>query len=121
MLGETVTVLRRVEGADELGGPTIGWEADEVGNCLVRPLQGAELAQADRPDGVRVRFAVALPKAYTAGLAYGALVGARVALTERGMDPSRPQDALLVTGPCEPTRPCPTEWDTCVECGTLHG
>lgn len=122
MLGETIAILRKVEGKpDEFGEPTLLWKADEGENCLVRPLMREEAKEANRPDSIRVEFSIALPKSYTQGLVYGDLHGARIVLTDRGMNSAKPEDALRVTGTPEPTRPCPTEWDTLIECGRVYG
>ena len=102
-----------------MGEPTYGWGAETVGNCLVRPLPGSDLADALRPDGVRVQYSVALPKEYTATMA--PLAHARVALVDRGMDPSDADAALRVSGSPDVTRPCPTAWDVVAECGRVDG
>lgn len=120
MTGETVAVLRRSKaGEDGMGEPVYRWSAEVVENCLVRPLSGSDLADALRPDGVRVQCSVALPKAYTATMA--PLAHARVALVDRGMDPSDADAALRVSGAPDVTRPCPTAWDVVAECGRVDG
>ena len=119
-MGERVVVLRRREaGRDAMGEPVWEWDAEEVDGYLVRPLAGSDVPSADRPDGVTAEYAVALPKSYTAAMA--PLRHARVALVERGMDPSDAESALLVSGSPDVTRPCPTRWDVIAEVGRTHG
>lgn len=122
MLGETVTVFMKTYGLiDEFGEPAESFVPVDVAGCLIRPLQGNELKEAYRPDGVCVQFAVALPKTFTAHLEFGALIGARIALSQRGMSKSNADEALLITGVPERTVPCPTCWDTIIECGRAYG
>lgn len=120
MIGERVAVLRRAKvGEDPMGEPLYEWTSEEVEGCLVRPLSGADAAEAKRPDGVTVRYDVALPKTYTATMA--PLVHARIALVDRGMDPSDPDAALRVSGYPDVTRPCPTAWDVIASVGRTDG
>lgn len=120
MRGECVAVLRRERvGVDAMGEPVYGWSSEEVEGCLVRPLSGGDLGDAKRPDGVVAEYSVALPKAYTASMV--PLRHARVALVERGMDPSDADAALRVSGSPDVTRPCPTAWDVVLEAGRVHG
>lgn len=114
MLGETVTVWRKSQtGTDCMGEPAFSWEAEEVCNCLVRPLSGGDLADALRPDGVRAAYEIAFPKDYEGR---GDLRGCKV--TFRDMDEGQ---ALLISGSPGITRPCPTEWDTTAEAGRTDG
>ena len=123
MLGESVTLFLPSDGTtDAYGNASRTWEAVEVGNCLVKSKTGEDLGEGQRPDGVRVECTVALPKGFTAG--YASLDqwrGARVALTSRGMDATDPEAALRVTGSPMRTVPCPTRWDTLLECGRADG
>lgn len=117
MLGETVAVLtRRSVGTDEMGDPIYDWDAENVPNVLVRPLQSQELNDALRPDGVRVIYALAFPKTFAGNLNH-----ARVALITRGMDASKPDDALRVTGNTDKTPQSPLLWDRTVEVGRVDG
>lgn len=122
MLGETVAVLtRRRTGTDEMGEPVYGWSAEQVENVLVRPLSGSDLADPLRPDGIRVSYSLAFPKAWTAGKAPGFLAHRRVALVARGMDGNDADAALRVSGSPDRTVPCPTAWDTIAEVGRTDG
>lgn len=120
MMGERVAILRRTRtGEDSMGEPLYEWSSEEVDGCLVRPLSGSDAAEAKRPDGVTVRYDVALPKSYTATMA--PLAHARLALVERGMDPEDADAALHVSGAPDVTRPCPTAWDVVVSVGRTDG
>jgi hypothetical protein len=122
MLGETVAVLtRRKTGEDEMGEPVYEWSAEQVENVLVRPLSGSDLADPLRPDGIRVSYSLAFPKAWTAGKAPGFLAHRRVALVARGMDGNDADAALRVSGSPDRTVPCPTAWDTTAEVGRTDG
>lgn len=119
---EAVTVLRRVEtGADAMGEPTYEWEPEEVGGCLVRPLDGMEARTGDaasslRPDGVSLRYSIAFPEGYTAPLRH-----CRVALTDRGMD-ADPDSALVVAGDPDFTRvPAGFPWSRVASVGRTDG
>ena len=81
-------------------------------------MERGDSASDLRPDGVRVRFVLALPKGY----AGPPLRHARVTLLDPryGMDLSETdgwRTALAVSGDPHPTIPCPTRWDTLVEVG----
>lgn len=120
MMGERVAVLRRTStGVDAMGEPIYVWRAEHVDNVLVRPLSGMDMSDPKRPDGVTVQYMLAMPKTYTA--AAKSLRGCRVAFIERGMDETKPDDALRVTGSPDVTRPCPTAWDMHVEVGRADG
>lgn len=122
MKGETITVLTRTEGAaDEMGEPTYTWTAHEVGNCLVRPLSGSDLTDAQRPDGIEAQYDIAFPKAYDGP----ALVHARIVLSDRvgavADADEAAKTALRVTGSPDITVPCPTAWDMVVTAGVVYG
>lgn len=122
MLGETVAVLtRRRTGEDEMGEPVYEWGSEQVENVLVRPLSGSDLTDPLRPDGIRVSYSLAFPKAWTAGKAPGFLAHRRVALVARGMDERDADAALRVSGSPDRTVPCPTAWDTIAEVGRTDG
>ena len=122
MLGETVAVLTRTKtGEDEMGEPVYKWSAEQVDNVLVRPLSGSDLTDPLRPDGIRVSYSLAFPKAWTAGKAPGFLAHRRVALVARGMDGNDADAALRVSGSPDRTVPCPTAWDTIAEVGRTDG
>lgn len=122
MLGETVAVLtRRKTGEDEMGEPVYEWDSERVENVLVRPLSGSDLTDSLRPDGIRVSYSLAFPKAWTAGKAPGFLAHRRVALVARGMDGNDADAALRVSGSPDRTAPCPTAWDTIAEVGRTDG
>ena len=122
MLGETVAVLtRRKTGEDEMGEPVYEWDSERVENVLVRPLSGSDLTDPLRPDGIRVSYSLAFPKAWTAGKAPGFLAHRRVALVARGMDERDADAALRVSGSPDRTEPCPTAWDTTAEVGRTDG
>lgn len=121
MLGETVTVYRRIpSGADPMGEPLWTWSAETVDNCLVNVTSGSDQADEVRPDGIRASCTVALPKAYTKGKPVGYLDHARVSLTGRGMADDA-EAALIVSGSPMQTAPCPTAWDTKLVCGRTEG
>lgn len=118
MLGEAVAVLlRRKVGEDGMGEPVYEWESIPVEGALVRPLEGGEANDVLRPDGVRVLYRIAIPKTYGGP----PLANARVALVERGMDPSDHENALRVSGSPDITRPCPTKWNMAFEVGRVDG
>lgn len=122
MLGETVAVLtRRRTGEDEMGEPVYEWDSEQVENVLVRPLSGSDLADPLRPDGIRVSYSLAFPKAWTEGKAHGFLAHCRIALVARGMDGNDADEALRVSGSPDRTSPCPTAWDTIAEVGRVDG
>lgn len=122
MLGETVAVLTRTKtGTDEMGEPTYEWASETVDNVLVRPLSGADLVDPLRPDGIRVSYSLAFPKAWTKGKKPGFLAHRRVALIARGMDANDADSALMVSGSPDRTAPCPTAWDTVAEVGRTDG
>ena len=122
MIGETVAVLTRTKtGTDEMGEPVYEWASERVENVLVRPLTGADLVDSLRPDGIRVSYSLAFPKAWTAGKAPGFLAHRRVALVARGMDGTDADAALRVSGSPDRTAPCPTAWDTIAEVGRSDG
>lgn len=122
MLGETVAVLtRRKTGEDDMGEPVYEWDSERVENVLVRPLSGSDLADSLRPDGVRVSYSLAFPKAWTSGKSPGFLTHRRVALVARGMDERDADAALRVSGSPDRTTPCPTAWDTIAEVGRVDG
>ena len=113
--GETVTVWTRgADGEDEFGEPVEAWTPTVVDNVLVRPLTGADLADALRPDGVRVQYSLAFPKDYDGP----DLRHAKVALTARGKGWD---DALDVSGSPDALDPCPTRWNMLVEVGRTDG
>lgn len=117
--GETVTVLTYSEGEnDEMGEPVKQWTAQTVSNVLVRPLSGSDEAEEERPDGVRATYTLAFPK--TASDITPTLRGARIALTDRGMD-NDPDKAFRVSGSPDITRPCPTAWNATVTIGYVYG
>lgn len=126
-LTQTVRIWTRSEvGTDPMGDPVYEWASHDVAGALVRPIKGSELERGDeasdlRPDGVRVLFAIALPKGYGGP----PLRHARVTLLEPryGMDCTAEgwRTALAVSGDPEPTIPCPTPWDTIVEAGRTDG
>lgn len=123
--GETVTVYG-LEGPgsdepteDEHGDPIETWDGGtKVPNVLVMPTAGEDLKDPVRPDGVRVSYRLALPKAFTRSMSPGALRGCMVALSDRGQGLA---DALKVSGEPDRFMPCPTEWDTLVYVGRTDG
>lgn len=122
MLGETVAILVRTKtGEDSMGEPVYEWTSEHVDNVLVRPLAGSDLREDLRPDGIRVSYSLSFPKAWTTGKLPGFLDHARVALITRGMDETKPEDALRVSGSPDRTIPCPTAWDTTCEVGRVDG
>lgn len=114
MLGETVKVWRKEQAStDCMGEPVYTWTAEDVDDCIVRPLAGDNLTDATRPDGVVVSYSVAFPKTYKRR---NSLRGCKVTfrdLTEK--------QALHVAGAPDITKPCPTAWDTIVEVGRVDG
>lgn len=117
MLGETVAVLTRTKsGTDEMGEPVWTWAAEQVQNCLVRPLSGSDIDVSERPDGVEAQYTIAFPKTFS-----GKLTHARIALIERGMDQDDAEAALRVSGAPDITQPCPTEWNMLATVGVVNG
>lgn len=118
---------RTQEGTDPMGEPTYAWSHADVDGVLVRPATGSDMERGDpasdlRPDGVRVRYVLALPKGYDGP----PLRHARVTLLHPayGMDLDESEgwrEALAVSGDPRPTVPCPTRWDTIVEVGRTDG
>lgn len=122
MLGETVTVLMRTKsGEDEMGEDVYTWSATEVADCLVKPLSGQDLDNAQRPDGVEAQYTIAFPKTYTGG----SLTHARVVLSDRTgavTDADKAaRTALRVSGAPDITQPCPTKWNMLVTVGVVNG
>ena len=127
-LTQSIRVWTRAQaGADSMGEPTYEWSFADLDGVLVRPVDGSGMERGDsasdlRPDGVRVRYALALPKGYDGP----PLRHARVTLLHPayGMDASETdgwRTALAVSGDPRPTIPCPTVWDTIVEVGRTDG
>lgn len=117
MLGETVSVLKRIEtGTDSMGEPIYQWQTKNVENVLVKPGLGENLTDDLRPDGIRVKYTLAFPKTFT-----DSLRGARIALIERNMSAEDYESALVVVGDPGITNPCPTSWNRIVEAGTVYG
>lgn len=118
MKGETVTVSKRVViGKDKLGEPIYDWDHIEVGNVLVRPIHeysSSDLADPERPDGIRIRYCLAFPKTYDGP----SLAHCKIALTDRGMSF---EDALDVSGSPDIVNPCPTAWNMLVNVGRIDG
>lgn len=117
--GETVTVYTRtVSAEDEYGDPVETWEPTVVEGALVYELSGSDLDDADRPDGVRVSARVQLPDPVMASFGRDALMGARIALTDRGQEE---EDALFVSGSPNFAPDLPSDWNTTIEIGRVHG
>lgn len=127
-LTQSVRVWAREEaGTDPMGEAVFEWRFADVDGVLVRPTTAPEMERGDsasdlRPDGVRVRFALAFPKGYDGP----PLRHSRVTLLDPryGMDLSQTdgwRGALVVSGDPQPTIPCPTRWDTIVEVGRTDG
>lgn len=67
--GIDIQVLRRVEGAaDEMGEPTITWQAETVSNVLVAPSENDRIEQSGRVLGTDDTLNVYFPKTYTDSL-----------------------------------------------------
>lgn len=127
-LTQSVRIWTREQvGTDPMGEPMYAWAHNDVDGVLVRPAEPADVGQRDsaqglRPDGIRVRFVLALPKGY----AGPPLRHARVTLLEPryGMDLSETEGwrtALAVSGDPAPTTPCPTQWNMTAEVGRTDG
>ena len=114
MMGETVTVfLPTLKGSDRFGNAVWDFEPHEVGNCLVRPLDGGESSGERRPESTTGLLCIAFPKSFTASLS-----GAKVALSDRG---EGLDDAYEVRGNPVPVKPSPTEWDRLATVGRVDG
>lgn len=83
LAGETVIVEREESpGLDPFGDPLPGeWVPETVDNVLVSPGPRADLSDANRPEGVEVKWNLSFPKGYPATLR-----GARVIV--RGQEPA---------------------------------
>lgn len=117
MKGETVTVHRREEiGKDALDEPIYEWIHEDVNNVLVRPVNDAssDLADVERPDGIRIRYCLAFPKTYKGK----PLAHCKISLTDRGMSED---DALSVVGSPDYLKLCPTAWNMLVYVGRVDG
>lgn len=115
-LTETVCVFRRTEvGEDSMGEPEYEWASENVSGVLVKPLEGEELNDALRPDGIRVSYRLAFPKAYTKDLTH-----TRIALVER-QDSTDLEKAFRVSKPADTLKACPTSWNRVVEIGRVDG
>lgn len=122
MMGESIVLFDRSDTAtDDFGNPVSEWTATTVDHCLVRPLNGSDANDSQRPDGVTISCTVALPKTFTANTTMERFKLSRVALIERGMDGTDPESALRVSGAPFRVVPCPTYWDTLLECGVDDG
>ncbi len=123
---DTVRFWQRAQdGTDQMGEPTYAWTYTDVAGVAVRTgaaqdVQGTGSAADVRPDGVRVRYTLALPKGHGLDLRR-----ARVTFPDRGQTATTWEDAeayaLAVTGDPAPQEPCPTQWDTIVEVGRVDG
>lgn len=77
MIGELVTVVRRVQsGEDAHGEPVYTEESEDVVDVLVAPGPRVDIPDTERPAGVVVAFNLHFPKAFTGSLR-GALVEVR--------------------------------------------
>lgn len=118
MMGEDVVVFNKVEtGRDDCDEPVYEWVPERVTNVLVAPssdeTQG-EMADM-RPERARARYRLAFPKTYL-----GDLMGARVALVDRGM-PEDADEALRVMGAPDRVSPCPTKWNLIADVERVYG
>lgn len=117
-MGETVTVHFRAKvGTDAMGEPIYEQTHIQVDNVLVRPvdsLVNTDIADAERPDGIRVSYVLAFPKTYDGP----SLAHAKISLTARGMGF---EDALSVSGSPDILSPCPTAWNMTVNAGRVDG
>lgn len=118
MMGEAVTLWEPSRGeADDFGNAAPAWAAHEVGNALVRPLDGGTDPESGRRSST-ASYAVALPKGAFDG--YPTFRDWRVSLTARGLYATA-GEALRVTGEPSITEPCPTAWNVVLECEVSHG
>lgn len=75
IVGERVTVERRVEaGRDPGNNPKFTWESEVVDDVLVAPGTSADVADSNRPDGVRVRWTLHFPRGYPETLALARVI-----------------------------------------------
>jgi hypothetical protein len=117
--GELVTLYFKSSGSeDSHGDPVETWTPQEVEGALVYELAGSDLADADRPDGRRVKARVQLPDAAMAALPRDGLEGCRIALTARGQTAA---DAYWVIGSPNHAPGMPTAWSTTIEVGRTDG
>lgn len=111
--GETVTVIRPVDGAeDRFGNATVASTTSEtVDNVLVAPGGTSDLDEA-RPDGADVTLALHFPKSYTSSLR-----GCSVVLTATRAGTYR------VVGDPQPYMDAntPTAWNREVEAVAVYG
>ena len=116
-LGESIAVLRPIKtGVDEMGDPVVRWEVETVANAIVRPTSPDEVDAADRINGVRISYTIALPKSYTSSLRH-----CRIALIDRGMNITDANAALRVTNDPDQVHPCPTAWNRLAYVGRVDG
>lgn len=111
IVGETVTVERRVEtGRDPGNSPIWDWVCEVVDNVLVAPGSRNDVEGTTRPDGVEVKFTLHFPKGYPETLANARIsVRGRASMRVVG-DPSHYTEANT-----------PGEWSMPVEIGTVEG
>lgn len=111
IVGERVTVSRRVEtGRDPGNNPTFDWVTEDVDDVLVAPGSQGDVADSNRPDGVRVRWTLHFPKGYPETLAH-----ARIRV--RGSEP-----VPVVGDPRHYTESnTPGRWSMPVELGVVEG
>ncbi|NJI60948.1 hypothetical protein HCX50_16080 [Microbacterium oxydans] len=77
MIGETVTVLRRIDGPDNAHGePTQTIDETNVDDVLVAPGPRADISDTARPAGTVVAWNLHFPKTFTGSLR-GALIRVR--------------------------------------------
>lgn len=118
-MGETVTIyFKSAGGEDEHGDPVAAFEPQVVEGALVYELAGSDLADADRPDGSRVRARVQLPDSFMETLGRDALKGCKLALADRGQTE---EDAYWVIGSPNYGPGLPTGWNTTIEVGRTDG
>lgn len=118
-MGETVTIyFKSSDAEDEYGDPVETWKPQVVEGALVYELAGSDLADADRPDGTRVRARVQLPDECMEMFERDALKGCKIALTDRGQGEN---DAYWVIGSPNYAPDLPTNWNTTIEVGRTDG
>ncbi len=129
---DTVRVWTRTQtGSDPLGEPVYSWSFTDVRGVSVRngsDSQGMRLGDTAsdlRPDGVRVRYALAFPKGHGLSLRHARVTFLNPVRKDAFCDSADWANAepvaLLVSGDPQPQWPCTTRWDTIAEVGRTDG
>lgn len=116
LAGERVTVWRPSTTYDERMDPVTTWEPETVENVLFGRPSTEDVDEAMRQFGVRVQYALGIPKGYTASLR-----GCKVT-RERDSGMDHPPEYVVAGDPAPlPPELCPTPWNREALVGWVDG